>query len=157
MMNLDNPIFVSISLKLKKDGKVQSNIPNNMAQIIERLKNDELEYLFVTGNILKIVPVWKIGSIINLTKEYTSKVKKEKEKINIEHKELEFLKNKSVALIISFKEENNISTDMKDYMNNNLSKKYMSISTSEVYDLEQMIKLYKSIFDVESVELLKLD
>ena len=157
MMNLDNPIFVSISLKLKKDGKVQSNIPNNMAQIIERLKNDELEYLFVTGNILKIVPVWKIGSIINLTKEYTSKVKKEKEKINIEYKVLEFLKNKSVALIISFKEENNISTDMKDYMNNNLSKKYMSISTSEVYDLEQMIKLYKSIFDVESVELLKLD
>ncbi len=157
MMNLDNPIFVSISLKLKKDGKVQSNIPNNMAQIIERLKNDELEYLFVTGNVLKIVPVWKIGSIINLTKEYTSKVKKEKEKINIEYKVLEFLKNKSVALIISFKEENNISTDMKDYMNNNLSKKYMSISTSEVYDLEQMIKLYKSIFDVESVELLKLD
>ena len=72
-------------------------------------------------------------------------------------KTLNFLKDKDISLVVSFKEENEIENDLKDYMIGQYSKEYIKVSTKDIKDLETMIKLYKEVFDVESVELLKLD
>lgn len=157
MINFDNPFFVSIRLKPKKEINAKNFVDGKMVEVLEKLQEENLDYLLVAGNIVKIVPIWKIGSIINLTKEYSSKVKEESEKLNLENKTLNFLKDKDISLVVSFKEENIIENDLKDYMNGQYSKEYIKVSTKDIKDLETMIKLYKEVFDVESVELLKLD
>lgn len=157
MINFDNPFFVSIRLKPKKEINAKNFVDGKMVEVLEKLQEENLDYLLVAGNIVKIVPIWKIGSIINLTKEYSSKVKEESEKLNLENKTLNFLKDKDISLVVSFKEENEIENDLKDYMNGQYSKEYIKVSTKDIKDLEAMIKLYKEVFDVESVELLKLD
>lgn len=157
MINFDNPFFVSIRLKPKKEINAKNFVDGKMVEVLEKLQEENLDYLLVAGNIVKIVPIWKIGSIINLTKEYSSKVKEESEKLNLENKTLNFLKDKDISLVVSFKEENEIENDLKDYMNGQYSKEYIKVSTKDIKDLETMIKLYKEVFDVESVELLKLD
>lgn len=157
MINFDNPFFVSIRLKPKKEINAKNFVDGKMVDVLEKLQEENLDYLLVAGNIVKIVPIWKIGSIINLTKEYSSKVKEESEKLNLENKTLNFLKDKDISLVVSFKEENEIENDLKDYMNGQYSKEYIKVSTKDIKDLETMIKLYKEVFDVESVELLKLD
>lgn len=157
MINFDNPFFVSIRLKPKKEINAKNFVDGKMVEVLEKLQEENLDYLLVAGNIVKIVPIWKIGSIINLTKEYSSKVKEESEKLNLENKTLNFLKDKDISLVVSFKEENEIENDLKDYMIGQYSKEYIKVSTKDIKDLETMIKLYKEVFDVESVELLKLD
>ena len=157
MINFDNPFFVSIRLKPKKEINAKNFVDGKMVEVLEKLQEENLDYLLVAGNIVKIVPIWKIGSIINLTKEYSSKVKEESEKLNLENKTLNFLKDKDISLVVSFKEENEIENDLKDYMNGQYSKEYIRVSTKDIKDLETMMKLYKEVFDVESVELLKLD
>ena len=157
MINFDNPFFVSIRLKPKKEINAKNFVDGKMVEVLEKLQEENLDYLLVAGNIVKIVPIWKIGSIINLTKEYSSKVKEESEKLNLENKTLNILKDKDISLVVSFKEENEIENDLKDYMNGQYSKEYIKVSTKDIKDLETMIKLYKEVFDVESVELLKLD
>ena len=157
MINFDNPFFVSIRLKPKKEINAKNFVDGKMVDVLEKLQEENLDYLLVAGNIVKIVPIWKIGSIINLTKEYSSKVKEESEKLNLENKTLNFLKDKDISLVVSFKEENKIENDLKDYMIGQYSKEYIKVSTKDIKDLETMIKLYKEVFDVESVELLKLD
>lgn len=157
MIIFDNPFFVSIRLKPKKEINAKNFVDGKMVEVLEKLQEENLDYLLVAGNIVKIVPIWKIGSIINLTKEYSSKVKEESEKLNLENKTLNFLKDKDISLVVSFKEENEIENDLKDYMNGQYSKEYIKVSTKDIKDLETMIKLYKEVFDVESVELLKLD
>ncbi len=157
MINFDNPFFVSIRLKPKKEINAKNFVDGKMVEVLEKLQEENLDYLLVAGNIVKIVPIWKIGSIINLIKEYSSKVKEESEKLNLENKTLNFLKDKDISLVVSFKEENEIENDLKDYMNGQYSKEYIKVSTKDIKDLETMIKLYKEVFDVESVELLKLD
>ena len=157
MINFDNPFFVSIRLKPKKEINAKNFVDGKMVEVLEKLQEENLDYLLVAGNIVKIVPIWKIGSIINLTKEYSSKVKEESEKLNLENKTLNFLKDKDISLVVSFKEENEIENELKDYMNGQYSKEYIKVSTKDIKDLETMIKLYKEVFDVESVELLKLD
>lgn len=157
MINFDNPFFVSIRLKPKKEINAKNFVDGKMVEVLEKLQEENLDYLLVAGNIVKIVPIWKIGSIINLTKEYSSKVKEESKKLNLENKTLNFLKDKDISLVVSFKEENEIENDLKDYMNGQYSKEYIKVSTKDIKDLETMIKLYKEVFDVESVELLKLD
>ena len=69
---------------------------------------------------------------------------------------MKFLRGLDVALVVSFKEENDIEKDLSDYMKGTLSKECLKVSVNEIKDLESMIKLYKEAFDVESVELLKL-
>ena len=157
MINFDNPFFVSIRLKPKKEINAKNFADGKMVEVLEKLQEENLDYLLVAGNIVKIVPIWKIGSIINLTKEYSSKVKEESKKLNLENKTLNFLKDKDISLVVSFKKENIIENDLKDYMNGQYSKEYIKVSTKDIKDLETMIKLYKEVFDVESVELLKLD
>lgn len=157
MINFDNPFFVSIRLKPKKEINAKNFVDGKMVEVLEKLQEENLDYLLVAGNIVKIVPIWKIGSIINLTKEYSSKVKEESKKLNLENKTLNFLKDKDISLVVSFKEENIIEKDLNDYMNGQYSKEYIKVSTKDIKDLETMIKLYKEVFDVESVELLKLD
>lgn len=157
MINFDNPFFVSIRLKPKKEVNAKNFANGKMVDVLEKLQEENLDYLLVAGNIVKIVPIWKIGSIINLTKEYSSKVKEESKKLNLENKTLNFLKDKDISLVVSFKEENIIEKDLNDYMNGRFSKEYIKVSTKDIKDLEAMIKLYKEVFDVESVELLKLD
>ena len=122
MINFDNPFFVSIRLKPKKEINAKNFVDGKMVEVLEKLQEENLDYLLVAGNIVKIVPIWKIGSIINLTKEYSSKVKEESEKLNLENKTLNFLKDKDISLVVSFKEENEIENDLKDYMNGQYSK-----------------------------------
>ena len=157
MISFENPLFVKISLKPKEVQTSKSNVQGKMVQVLENLKKGKLDYLLVIGNVSKIVPIWKIGSIINLTKEYSSKLKDETEILKIDNKTINYIKGLDASLVVSFKEENNIGIDLEKYMKGTLSKECMIISTSDINDLESMIKLYKSVFEVESVELLKIN
>lgn len=156
MFSFDVPFFVNVRLSPKKELNARDFAEGKMAEVLEKLQEEKVNYLLVVGNVAKLLPFWKIGSIVSLTKEYASKVKGESQEISLDEKTLKFLRGLDVALVVSFKEENDIEKDLSDYMKGTLSKECLKVSVNEIKDLESMIKLYKEAFDVESVELLKL-
>ena len=53
MINFDNPFFVSIRLKPKKEINAKNFVDGKMVDVLEKLQEENLDYLLVAGNIVK--------------------------------------------------------------------------------------------------------